>query len=247
MADEWTKYWRLEFMDGSSDLVVPPPVLGATAMGRPLMVGRLLRGYHGELSRALEGKRIWPLPEPAGHPDDSAFYALLAPWYQKIAALLTPPFDPGRLDPLSRHEFFICTAPVSHPATGEQVRGLCGLEQLLGLAYVAGPVEDGGDGNAIAGTGDPDLDALTYASLTFKEADVTKLAGMLSAADLSRMASYGNELYRKSATSDSGQDSSGESRDKAEAMDDDELFRENCDRILAKLKALEIPVPDGFC
>ena len=117
---------------------------------------------------------------------DATLYRLHTPYYQKIAALTVPAFDPGTLTTRSRHEFFVCGA-----IDGNHVN-LTGLDQLLGYVQQK-PIATNDDGElkapkAVITTGSPYLDLLA-AAIAVLGVNALPLLDRCSYADLAAIVS----------------------------------------------------------
>lgn len=98
----------------------------------------LIKQYLIDFKEAISSRPVYPpeLETESGMTIQDSLYADFRGYYQAIADNLIPAIDPDHLDPLSRHQFFVCGNPVSHwdePET--QIPDLSRLEKLLGYAY----------------------------------------------------------------------------------------------------------------
>lgn len=223
--------WLLTYLDGDFEIVFPPPLL-AKVEGRLIFKAKQIRAYHLELLRRLMGENVWATDLRAL---DLRFYSQNQLFYRKIGELIFPRIDVERLEPISRHEFFVCTAPIEHPETGQVVSGLSGLEQLMGYAYVK---QDVARQSVQPTTGDSELDVLTDALLVFKRKGL-ELAQILSLEELAKANRQAGERMRppESEVEDEAQE---------ELEVDDALFLANKDAILSQIQQMGVLIPPGF-
>lgn len=229
--------WRLDFNDGSWRLVTAPPILRDG-----VMVSRMVRAYHRELLQGLQGKYIWPVTAD----EERRLFAEFSAYYRHLARLVIPDIDPSDLAGPSRHQFFIATESHPHPGKpDEMVRGLSGLEQLLGYSY---PEQEVNPDEQDEGAGDSDLSTLAIAFLTFQRQDVLGMAHCMSSTDLSGVVGFANRKLSEAhdqANSDKKGDGAAEKWEDPGAGDDDK-FKQNKPLILERLQGLAISVPNGF-
>lgn len=215
--------WTLRHLDGDFSIVTAPPVLDRNFQ----LHSKLIRLYHIELQSSLAGINVWP-------PEDVAdlIYSKLPRHFQKLGALFDPPIETDCLDPISRHQFFVCTDPVTIPGYDKPVPGLSGLEQIMGFTHAdpnAEPVK------LEYSTGDPELDILVDSLLIFKDRGL-KLAQMLSLEDLCKVCKQGNDRMRVD-------NSEGPSEKPEEPWKENEKFVERKDRISQSLNDLGVWMP----
>jgi hypothetical protein len=211
--------WKLKFNDGTWRLVTAPPVLRGG-----ILSSRMVRAYHRELLLAIAGRYIWPVT-PA---EERALFSEFSQYYRHLAEWAVPGLDPSDLTSESRHGFFIATEshPHPNPAKDEMVRGLSGVEQLLGYAYPEhDPQDDGGD----EGAGDSDLNTIAISLLTFQHHDVLGMAHAMSSVDLAGMVGYANRKLKAAQQEAEDKDKPPAAPPEATedpALLDDELFNE---------------------
>lgn len=232
--------WRLKFNSGTWRLVTAPPILRDG-----VMVARLVRAYHRELLKALEGKYIWPVSSD----EERLLFAEFGAHYRHLADLVVPGVNPGDLTSGSRHEFFVATESHAHPnpEKDEEVRGLSGIERLLGYSY---PEHDIIEGDQDEGAGDSDLSTLSIAFLTFPGHNVLEMAHVMSSTDLSGVVGFANrkaaEAQRESENKDKRPNAAIAAERPEGHHDDDEKFTRNKDLLLSRLQERGIYVPKGF-
>lgn len=101
-----------------------------------------LRDQLAEFKESLVGMSVYPpeliLPDENARLDEF-LYGNFSPYFEAIAELLNLKVHPSEIESASRHEFFVCTAPIPHWSNAnEVVPGLSGLEQLMGYEYPSG-------------------------------------------------------------------------------------------------------------
>lgn len=228
--------WKVHFNDGTWRLVTAPPILRDG-----VMVARMVRAYHQELMKALDGRYIWPVSEA----EEISLFAEFSAHYRHLADLVVPGLDPSDLTSPCRHQFFVATETLKHPLTGLDVRGLSGIEQLLGFAYSDREIPEEEQDE---GAGDSDLSALTMALLTFQHQDVLRMAHVMSSVDMASVVGYANrKLSEAQQEADRKGDKSGPTEKREDPSNgDDETFTQNKPLILERLQGFGIWVPDGF-
>lgn len=133
------------------------------------------------LNRAAreEGLPLWP-PENA----DPWCSELAGCYYQEIAKLLTPQFDPIGLTQYDRHTFFVCSAP--EEIEGQTRLGLSRMEELMGFGSVPvreeEPEEEKIEG--VPSTGKQSLDIIADVTLFFQKKGIADLFLALSPEEL---------------------------------------------------------------
>lgn len=98
----------------------------------------LIKPYLMDFKAAIGSHPVYPpdLVTENGQTIQDALYQEFRWYYQAIADHIVPPISTEELDPLSRHQFFVCGDPVSHwddPNT--PIPDLSKLEKLLGYSY----------------------------------------------------------------------------------------------------------------
>lgn len=228
--------WRLSFNDGTWVLVTAPPVLREGQLS-----SRMVRAYHRELLQAIAGRYIWPVTPQ----EERALFSEFSQYYRHLAAWAVPGIDPSDLTSESRHEFFIATEshPHPNPVKDEMVRGLSGVEQLLGYAY---PETDTLDSTPDEGAGDSDLNTIAIALLTFERHDVLGMAQVMSSVDLAGIVGYANRKRREAQQEAEDKDKKPAQPPEATedpASADDDLFREWKGVVGDRLRALGVELP----
>jgi len=229
-------HWKLKFNDGRWRLITAPPVLRDG-----VLVSRMVRGYHQELLQAIAGRYIWPVTRE----EELALFSEFCQHYRNLAECAIPGVDPSDLTWESRHGFFIATEshPHPNPAHPEMVRGLSGLEQLLGYTY---PETDTVDHETEEGAGDSDLSTLAIALLTFERQNVLALAEVMSSADLAGVVGYANrkrqEAHQQAEDKDKPPAAPIEASEDPTGADDD-LFREWKGVVEERLRGMGVTVP----
>lgn len=166
---------------------------------------------------------------------DGDLYGLYSELYEAIANLLTPSFNPGLLTPLSRHEFFIATAPFPHPTKPEvMMAGLSNLHFMRGLTEPKAPSAGSSDDVVIISSGDEEADLLADMLLLFPE-NFKALKKRYPVVTLTKTVKQYCDRRR-------GQEAIDEIRSKR----DQEIFDRNADAVAAELATLGIQVPEGF-
>jgi hypothetical protein len=213
--------------------VVAPPVLGSYR-GHPAVLADLLRAYHDDLLQAVDGQQVWPFLELADP------YPEMAAYYSPIGEILG--IDPALLTGLSRHRLFLATEPIERG--GRRIRGLSGVESLLGYGYppetsTESPPADSQASSTVeqARTGSADLDALTVALLVFKE-DGLSLARSLDAESLHQVLCYANAQLKASQDAQDSAPIQPETPESLPALDDPDVAR--------TLVEAGIPLPGKF-
>lgn len=231
--------WKLKFNDGTWRLVTAPPVLRNGKLS-----ARMVRAYHRELLQAIAGRYIWPVTKE----EERSLFSEFSQHYRHLAEWSIPGIDPSDLTNDSRHQFFIATEshPHPNPAKDELVRGLSGIEQLLGYAY---PETDPADLEQDEGAGDSDLSTLAIALLTFEHHDILAMAHTMSSVDLAGVVSYANrkraEAHREAEDKDKPQAQPPEAAEDPTSADDD-LFREWRGVVEERLRAIGVVLPGAL-
>lgn len=229
--------WRLDFNDGGWRLVTAPPILRSG-----VMVSRMVRAYHRELLQGLQGRYIWPVTAD----EERRLFAEFSAYYRHLASLVAPDVDPSDLTGTSRHQFFIATESHPHPSKPEEmVRGLSGLEQLLGYSY---PEQEIKTDDLDEGAGDTDLNTLAIAFLTFQHQNVLEMAHCMSSTDLSGVVGFANrKLSEAQEHAKGGKGDTGAEEEREDpSANDDEKFTKNKPLIEMRLGELGIYKPEGF-
>lgn len=118
---------KVIYQNGDFDFIQEPP------MSRI----RYILPVQEELQFLLNGQHVWP-PDLFDEGDNRTIcdrlYELYWRHFEKLGKLMDPPIDIHQLTPLSRHEFFICTAPIRDPEKEDVIfaAGLSQLRKLLG-------------------------------------------------------------------------------------------------------------------
>ena len=246
--------WIVHLNTGKWQVVLPPPIYIKQG-DRLVLCSRLVRTIHNAFMEEFD--KVGVSPWPIDNTREGLIYAqpLFTPFYEQLCDLLLPGLKPTDLTWESRHRFFVATESVERTWSEQPLRGLSGIEQLLGMAYPHTPPT--GEPVASAG-GDDDLTAIAYYQLTFPEADLNALGQVHGAADLTEMASYANQLREEAREKEEerakrkkrGQRSQSSviPPDKPEPVtnaDDDQFLRAK-PQILAGLAAIGVTVPEGF-
>jgi len=106
---------------------------------RVSLVGAMsIKLYLLDFKEAIASRPVYPpdLENEYGVAIQDSLYEDFRWYYQAIADNLIPPVNADELEPLSRHQFFVCGDPVPHwedPDT--QIPDLSKLEKLLGYSY----------------------------------------------------------------------------------------------------------------
>lgn len=216
----------LRFADGNYVIVLPPPLLDCNHQFH----SRLVRLHHLELHQAVAGQIVWPPEEVA-----TTIYNAHSRYFQKVGALLTTAVDTDLLEPISRHLFFVCTDPLTHPELKTIVPGLSQLEQLMGYGYSSGEPQP----EPIHTTGNPELDVLVDSLLIFKQRALP-LAQMLSLQDLSKACKQANDRMKASTDQADNPAPTVES-----PWEEPERYKSNKESIDAQIKAWNIWKPDN--
>lgn len=98
----------------------------------------LVKEYLMDLKEAIGSQPVYPpdLVVADGVTLQNGLYQDLKWYYQAIADNLSPPVNTEELDPLCRHQFFICGEPVPHwEDPNVEIPDLSNLEKLLGHSY----------------------------------------------------------------------------------------------------------------
>lgn len=174
-----------------------------------------IRAYHLELLQQVQDFH--------GYYDsrtDLVLFEEFSPLYEAVASRLNPTFDPGELQSIDRHRFFICEGIVNHPLTPEQqVPDLSGLEKLMGYQLPTEPPSD----QLYLTSGDDDADLVAALQMCFKESAIA-LTRQYSRADLINILAQTQNLTR-------GEEALKELQQKR----DRELFEKNRETIEAQL------------
>lgn len=232
-------HWKLKFNDGRWRLITAPPVLH-----QGVLSSRMVRAYHQELLQTIAGRYIWPVTRE----EELALFSEFCQHYRNLAEWAIPGIDPSDLAWESRHGFFIATEshPHPNPAHPEMVRGLSGLEQLLGYTY---PETDTVDPDPDEGAGDSDLSTLAIALLTFERQNVLALAEVMSSADLAGVVGYANrkrqEAHQQAEDKDKPPVAPPEPVEDPASADDD-LFREWKGVIEERLRGMRVRLPGSL-
>ena len=204
----------------------------------------MVRAYHQELLQAIAGRYIWPVTRE----EELALFSEFCQHYRNLAEWAIPGVDPSDLAWESRHGFFIATDshPHPNPAHPEMVRGLSGLEQLLGYTY---PETDTVDPDPDEGAGDSDLSTLAIALLTFERQNVLALAEVMSSADLAGVVGYANrkrqEAHQQAEDKDKPPVTPIEASEDPSSADDD-LFREWKGFVEERLRRMGVRPPGSL-
>lgn len=231
------KHWKLEYTDRTFDIATSPPLLGKNG----IMRSRLIRLYHQELLKAI-AEYVASLGQVDIGEDELAIalYTKFGEYYEKIGGLFEPKIDVLRLSVRSRHEFFVASfTPVEHPETGQVLRGLSGVEQLLGMSYSFQQETDETPVDVPGDTGDAELNILTDTMLVFKSR-APFLAKVLSPGELALICRRANELTKPPEDRDDATPL------KEAPIQDDEVFLANKEAIAEKLKEMAIALPSAF-
>lgn len=106
---------------------------------RVSLVGAILvKQYLLDFKEAIASRPVYPpdLEDELGVSIQESLYEDFRWYYQAIADNLIPSVKAEELDPLSRHQFFVCGEPVPHWEDPEtQIPDLSRLEKLLGYSY----------------------------------------------------------------------------------------------------------------
>ena len=151
---------------------------------------------------ALEGSRIYPpeaiIDEELELRIDQSIYVYYQYYFQAIAAALNISEDLlDQMEPVSRHEFFVCTAPIqSFRDPNELMPGLSRLETLLGYAY---PTSGASEKPPYIPSGDYESYMVAAVCLTFKGCgpDLLEKYDMLFLSNVLKDAGYMSDPERK--------------------------------------------------
>ena len=183
------EYIKLNYIDGDFDLIFVPNIKNL----------KYLFALYLEFKKAIAGEVAYPMEE-----SDELLFPKYKNYYLKIGNLLNIR-EVDKLDVLDRHQFFICTEPITKMIKGkeERILGLSNLEKLLGYDY---PNENNNESlnksnKELPSTGNVILDVMTASLLTFKIPNLEnyytlkELSLMISqAANLQKLAEKGEEL-----------------------------------------------------
>jgi len=133
MSSEWVE---IELLDTEEGCPRPPAIVFPPSYDRAQFVKPAVAAFR----KTLEGSKIYPpdliIDEELGMRVDEALYTHYKYYYLHLADLMeiTVPLDD--MEPVSRHEFFICTEPIQDWRNPEQMlAGISKLEGLLGYSY----------------------------------------------------------------------------------------------------------------
>lgn len=238
---QWEK---IDFIDGDFALIRTPPIARSS----------LIRHYHLALLTQLEGFEIYPF----NYVVEAQLYETLKRYYQKIAnqLLLHGKHEPSenlkqvetdwvincdRVTPKCRHEFFVCTEPVRHPATGELIVGLSKLSQLMGYTYSTGTITP-----PKHTTGDSELDIWVDALLVFKTR-AKELFKEFGTQDLAKMIVQANHRLTPPDKDEENKETLNiPLASVGGSVPDHPIFVENGERITQGLCAIRVELPEGW-
>lgn len=176
-----------------------------------------IRALHMELLRQASQISYYYLSDA-----DPALFQYFRPYYEGIAALLRPRFDPATLTTLSRHRFFISHGLEPHPGNpDQQIVSLSGLERLMGYTSELAPT---GPQEITLTSGNPDMDLVASLELIFGDR-LPWLICHYTRRDLIDLLKQGQQLRR-------GEEAIAE----LEAERDRALFEKNQEAINANIK-----------
>lgn len=245
------QFVELAYLSGDRFLVFAPPIL----------VARRVEAWHNQLLETIRRDRVtvYPINEAQELENFLGYYS---DYYQAIAQLLDIQ-EVEKLDPISRHHFFVCTPPPEHLSQGQQkevIVGLPKLKKLLGYQEIdpSQPLDQSLSTPAES-TGSPELDILTNACLVFKGRAIA-LAKIMSAEELAKMVRFANyqmtpekERQKQENVSNVVRRSNEEalSRIKGQASiednaGDDPRYTERAEEITAWLQRLNVELPEGW-
>ena len=235
---------QIDFIDGDFAFIKTPAIAYSS----------LIRQYHLALLTQLEGYEIYPYNEVVEY----QIYETLKRYYQKIANQLPLAgvqelsenlkqvssgwvVNCDRITSFCRHEFFICTDPVTHPTTQELVVGLSKLSQLMGYTYSAGD-----DTPPKHTTGDSELDIWVDTLLIFK-LRAKDLFQQFGTQDLAKMLVQANHRLTPPDKEDENKETlSIPLASIGGDVPDHPLFEENRERITQSLCAIGVELPEGW-
>ena len=232
--------WKLEFNDGNWKLITAPPILRDGTQ-----VARMARAYQRELLLAIAGEPVWPLTAE----EELSLFVRFRQYYEYLAEWALPGINPRDLKGESRHAFFIATEshPHPNPDNDEMVRGLSGIEQLLGYSYPEREPDEEPD----EGAGDSDLSTLAIALLTFQHQDVLGMAQAMSSTDLANVVGYANRKLSEAKQAAEDKENGAKPRQPLERREspadaDDAVFVTRKAQIIEALNQRGVELPPGF-
>lgn len=164
------KFWTLQilpkpeiprFQDPETLLSQPDFYVFAPSLTQAMRIRPYLNGFKS----ALVGQSVYPPDLEISEPEarlDTFLFRRYRPYFQQLADLVGITIDLDLIESASRHAFFVCTKPIPHwDDPSQQIPGLSGLEQLLGLSYP----ESGGQSRSSAIAEEKDNDAYLMAAL----------------------------------------------------------------------------------
>lgn len=210
-------FHRLDRKDGSFFLVEAPTFDRA----------HQIRAYHLELLALIAKFDYAYLPQT-----DPVLFENFAPYYEAIAHLLKPRFDPAQLTPSCRHAFFIATdlfpAAVADSEEPTLILGLSNLETLMGYQLPKGSnTSQAGVIRLTSGDDDADLVAALLLCFKFNALEMTR---RYARQDLINILKQAQNLLRGE-----------EAIDELQRERDRELFEKNQAEIEAQFRKLGAP------
>lgn len=207
-------FHRLDRSDGSFFLVEAPTLDRASK----------IRAYHVELLTLIQKFDYAYLPQT-----DPILFREFEQYYGAIAALLTPKFDPARLNPACRHAFFIATdlfpAAVADSDAPTMILGLSHLETLMGYSLPKPGTQTNQDEIRLT-SGDDDADLVAALQLCFK-GSALEMTRRYCRQDLINILKQAQNLLR-----------GDEALKELQSEKDRELFEKNQAQIEAQFKQL---------
>jgi hypothetical protein len=213
-----------------------------------LMGKMLIKDYLLDLKEAVGSSPVYPPDlEVDGVSIQDKLYSEFRWYYQAIADNLVPPINTEDLDPLCRHQFFICGDPVPHWEDPEtKIPDLSTIDKLVGHSY---PEPGSLPARAISSFEPPskDYDSYLLAALivNFPENGVA-LAELYDSDFLNKILKDAAHLSDPDKGSSSSQAIAGLPIEFRATSQVDEEFESSKGDITESLKAIGVGVPEDF-